>query len=151
MADKWEKTIVIIKPDAVERHLVGAILARFERAGFTILEMQLRTPSIYAWQDHYAEHKDKDHFYALTKRMSNRDAICILFGAIDAIRQARKLIGPTNTHEAPPGTIRGDFGRFSDIIADNLIHASDGPEAAEREYKFWLPERHWDDVEGKKP
>lgn len=141
MADRWEETLIILKPDALERHVVGEILTRFEKAGFRLLHMALRTPSMAVWEDHYAEHKGKSHFYALCKRMSDRDVICVCLGAIDAIRQARKLIGPTDTHEAPPGTIRGDYGRFTDIIADNLIHASSDTEAANRELRFWFPER----------
>lgn len=134
-----EHTLVIIKPDAVERGLVGEIIARFEAAGFAIRRMRfLQLPADLA-RHFYAEHMDKPHFGRLIDYMTSGPACFLELERGNAIERARRLAGATDPDEAAPGTIRGDFGID---LPRNSVHASDCVEAAEREIALVFgPER----------
>lgn len=125
-----EETLIILKPDCIEQGVVGEVLSRFERAGFVIADakmMQMEAPLL---REHYAHVADKPFFPEIEAFMSSRPVLVLLLRAEDAIRKARELLGPTNSKEAPAGTIRGDLG--TDMMR-NIAHASDAPETAAAE------------------
>lgn len=130
--------LLILKPDAVDRHLVGKILARFEEAGFDIIDMKYGAFSKEHWSNHYAEHSEKPHFDALCSRMADRDVLAVYLSGQNGIERARRMIGCTNALEAAPGTIRGDFGNRTAVVADNLVHVSDSPASADHEIQLWF-------------
>ena len=133
-----EPTFVMFKPDAVERGLVGKILSRFEDAGMVIANLSIDVDLGRSFlEEHYAEHKDKPFFDNLVRSMMNRKVILMEMWGLDIVRRVRVMVGATNALEAVPGTIRGDWGES--LGAENLIHASDSPEAAERELNLWFP------------
>ncbi|MCD6362005.1 MAG: nucleoside-diphosphate kinase [Armatimonadetes bacterium] len=128
-----EETLVIIKPDATERGLVGEIVSRFEEAGFEIVQMRCEPASDELFREIYAEHRDKPHFEKLIAAVT-AGLVCFLrLRRDDAVRQARALVGPTDPREAPPGTIRADLALD---FRRNSVHASDSEEAARRELKL---------------
>jgi nucleoside-diphosphate kinase len=133
-----ERTLLILKPDAVQRHLIGEILARFEKRGMQIVGMKLMriTPAIA--EVHYEAHKAKPFYPGLVKFMTSSPVVVFAVQGKDAITVARKMMGATKAGQAEPGTIRGDFGLSNSY---NLIHGSDSPEAATRELGiFFKPE-----------
>jgi nucleoside-diphosphate kinase len=133
-----ERTLLILKPDAVQRHLIGEILARFEKRGMQIVGMKLMriTPAIA--EVHYEAHKSKPFYPGLVKFMTSSPVVVFAVAGKDAITVARKMMGATKAGTAEPGTIRGDFGLSNSF---NLIHGSDSPEAATRELGiFFKPE-----------
>jgi nucleoside-diphosphate kinase len=125
-----ERTLIILKPDAVQRGLTGAILSRFESRGFTIagMKMVLLRPQIL--EEHYAHIKDKPFFPGIAKFMSSCPVVVAVIEGKDAIDAVRAMCGPTNARKAAPGTIRGDL---SLSMQCNVIHASDSPETAQKE------------------
>ena len=132
-----EKTLVIIKPDGVQRGLVGEIIARLERRGLRIvgLKMMQVTPELAS--THYAEHHGKDFFEPLIKHITSSPVIVAIFEGQHAIEVVRNTIGSTNPAEADPGTIRGDLALMT---SRNLVHASDSPLTAEIEIpRFFSP------------
>lgn len=132
------RTLVIIKPDGVERALVGEILARFERKGLTLVAAQLRTLDRATLASHYAEHEGKGFYEDLMAFMTRSPAlVAVLEGPEDTWKLVRTLMGATNPRDAAPGTIRGDLGL---IVTENLVHGSDGAESAEREIGIFFPE-----------
>jgi nucleoside-diphosphate kinase len=133
-----ERTLLIAKPDAVQRHLVGEILSRFEQRGMQIVGMKMmRIPTSLA-ETHYEAHKGKPFYAGLVRFMTGSPVVVFAVAGIDAITVCRKMMGATNCTKAEPGTIRGDYGLSS---AFNLIHGSDSPEAATRELSlFFKPE-----------
>jgi nucleoside-diphosphate kinase len=135
---RYQSFIVILKPDAISRHLVGAIISRFERAGFDIIEARLDKFVEEMWMQHYIEHCGADHYEALCKHMANKPVMIMHVGGRAGINRARRMIGSTDPKDAAPGTIRGDFGNITGIIADNLVHVSDSMKSADREYKLWF-------------
>ena len=132
------RTLVICKPDAVERGYVGEILSRFERKGLTIARAELRTLDAATLAKHYEEHVGKGFYDDLVAFMSRSPAfVAVIEGPDDTFAMVRTLMGPTNPAVAPPGTIRGDFGTE---MTENLVHGSDSNESAEREIAIFFPE-----------
>ncbi|MCU1489732.1 MAG: nucleoside diphosphate kinase [Acidimicrobiaceae bacterium] len=131
------QTLVICKPDAVERGLVGTILERFERKGLSLVRGELRLIDAELARRHYAEHAERPFFGELVTFITRSPSfVFVLEGPQDTWRIVRTLMGPTNPADAPPGTIRGDFGT---LTSENLVHGSDGPESAAREIGLFFP------------
>ncbi len=131
------RTLVICKPDAVERGLVGEILGRFERKGLKLVAAELRLLDTATLDRHYEEHVGKGFYADLVAFMSRSPAlVAVVEGPDDTFAIVRTLMGPTNPASAPPGTIRGDFGT---IMTENLVHGSDSNESAEREIGIFFP------------
>ena len=131
-----EQTLLLIKPDGVERRLVGEILGRVERKGLTIAALELRTVSEKLARSHYAEHDGKPFFGSLVEFITSSPLVAAIIEGPRAIAAVRQLAGGTDPVEkALPGTIRGDFGLETQ---SNLVHGSDSPESAEREIALWF-------------
>jgi nucleoside-diphosphate kinase len=132
-----DRTFIICKPDAVERGLVGEILARFERRQLTIAAAELRTISTATAEQHYAEHVGKPFFPDLVSFITRGPAmLAVIEGPQDTWKVVRTMMGATNPRDAAPGTIRADLGIN---FTENLIHGSDGPESAAREIGLFFP------------
>jgi nucleoside-diphosphate kinase len=125
-----ERTLIILKPDAVQRGLCGRILGRFEEKGLQIAGMKLMRISQTLAETHYSPHKGKPFYDGLVKFMTSSPVIVLALEGKDAIAISRKMMGATFGSKAEPGTIRGDFGVSNSF---NLIHGSDSPESAQRE------------------
>jgi len=125
-----ERTLVFIKPDAIQRGLIGRILARFERKGLKIVGMKMLQVSAAQAKEIYGEHEGKDFYEPLVEFVTGGPLVAAVLEGLDAVAIVRKLIGPTFGPDAPAGTIRGDFGASRRY---NLIHGSDSPESAQRE------------------
>ncbi|MDT0307601.1 nucleoside-diphosphate kinase [Streptomyces sp. DSM 44917] len=133
-----QRTLVLLKPDAVSRGLIGEIVGRIERkAGWTIAALELRTLDRATLQAHYAEHVGRPFYEPLLEFMSSGPSVALVVEGERVIEGVRALAGPTDPIAAPPGSIRGDLGT---VVRENLIHASDSPESAERELKIFFPE-----------
>jgi nucleoside-diphosphate kinase len=133
-----ERTLIIFKPDAVQRGLCGEILSRFERKGFQVVGMKFMKLPQQLVETHYEPHKGKPFYPGLVKFMTSSPVVVLALEAKDAIVVARKMMGATFGSKAEPGTIRGDFGVSNSF---NLIHGSDSPESASRELGlFFKPE-----------
>jgi nucleoside-diphosphate kinase len=130
-----ERTLVLIKPDGVRRGLVGEVIARIERKGLAIRELQMRTLDTQTAQEHYAEHTDKPFFGELVSFITSGPLVALAVEGPDAVRAMRVLMGATNPIDAAPGSIRGDFAT---IITENIVHGSDSPASAERELKLFF-------------
>lgn len=131
------RTLVICKPDAVERGYVGEIISRFERKGLRLVAAELRQLDSETLARHYEEHVGKGFYDDLVAFMSRSPAfVAVVEGPEDTFAIVRTLMGPTNPAAAPPGTIRGDFGT---IMTENLVHGSDSNESAEREIAIFFP------------
>jgi nucleoside-diphosphate kinase len=130
-----EKTVVLIKPDAVERKLAGEILARFEQRGLEIREARLLTVGRSLADEHYAEHREKPFFGELVEFITSGPTLALVLEGESAISVVRTTMGATNPTDAAPGTIRGDFAL---AMPDNLVHGSDSPESAQREISLWF-------------
>ncbi|MEZ5406396.1 MAG: nucleoside-diphosphate kinase [Acidimicrobiales bacterium] len=131
------RTLVICKPDAVERGYVGEIISRFERKGLRLVAAELRQLDTETLGRHYEEHVGKGFYDDLVAFMSRSPAfVAVVEGPEDTFAIVRTLMGPTNPAAAPPGTIRGDFGT---IMTENLVHGSDSNESAEREIAIFFP------------
>ena len=134
----WERTLVIIKPEAVERGLIGEILARFERKNLKITRLKDgRIPREVA-REHYRHHADKPFFEGLLDAITAGPVVFAVVEGPSAIAHVRNLVGATNPVEATPGSIRGDFARE---LPYNMVHASDSPQTAEEEIRrFFGPD-----------
>ena len=133
-----ERTLIILKPDAVQRGLVGTVLARFEERGFSIAGMKMVVLSQSQLTEHYAHIADKPFFPGIAKFMSSSPVVVAVIEGKDAVQVARDMCGPTNARKAASGTIRGDF---SLSMQCNVIHASDSLETAQKEVaRFFKPE-----------
>jgi len=133
-----ERTLVICKPDAVERGLVGEIVGRLERKGLRLVAGSLRVVDADTAAQHYAEHQGKGFYEELIAFITRSPSfVMVVEGPTDTWRIVRTLMGPTDPATAPPGTIRGDFGT---ILSENLVHGSDSAEAAAREIAIFFPE-----------
>lgn len=132
-----ERTLIVIKPDAVKRGLIGRIISRFEDKGFKILALKLVNMNEEMAKEFYSVHKDKPFFNDLVNFITSGSVVAAILEGREAIKVVRKIIGTTRSYEAEPGTIRGDFGLG---ITDNVIHASDSPESFEREAKVIFKE-----------
>jgi len=132
-----DRTLVLCKPDAVERGLVGEIIARFERKGLTLVAAELRAVDTATAEAHYAEHKDKPFFGELLEFITRSPVMAmVLEGPEDTFKVVRTMMGATNPRESAPGTIRGDLAIE---MTENLVHGSDSPESAAREIAIWFP------------
>lgn len=132
-----QRTLVLLKPDALQRGLAGEILARFERKGLRVAGMKyMQVPQQVAAQ-HYAEHRERPFFGSLLQFITGSPLIALVLEGDEAIAVVRGLIGATDGRKAAPGTIRGDFSLSK---SNNLVHASDSAESATRELGIWFPE-----------
>jgi nucleoside-diphosphate kinase len=132
-----DRTLVICKPDAVERGLVGAIISRLEQKGLRLVSAELRQIDQVIAASHYDEHREKPFFTELVEFITRSPALfMVVEGPGDTWRVVRTLMGATNPKDAAPGTIRGDFALE---VTENLVHGSDGPEAAQREIALFFP------------
>lgn len=132
-----ERTLILAKPDAVERNLTGEILARFERRGLKLRAARLCLVSTELGETHYAEHRWRPFFAELVQFITSGPTLAMVLEGEGAVAVARKTIGATNPTEAEPGTLRGDYAL---AMPNNLVHASDTLEAAEREIELWFPD-----------
>jgi nucleoside-diphosphate kinase len=132
-----QKTLVIVKPDAVRRGLVGEIIVRLEEKGLHIVDGRFFTIDRDLAGRHYAEHTEKPFFGDLVDFITSGPVLALVVEGHEAVSVVRTLMGPTNPVEAPPGTIRGDFALE---ITENLVHGSDSPESARRELSLFFPE-----------
>jgi nucleoside-diphosphate kinase len=130
-----ERTLVLIKPDAVQRGLAGEILGRFEARGLAIRAAQLVQVDRELAEQHYAEHAEKPFFGELVAFITSAPTLALALEGESAISVVRTTMGATNPTDAIPGTIRGDLAL---AMPDNLVHGSDSPESAERELQLWF-------------
>jgi nucleoside-diphosphate kinase len=137
MADTLQRTLVLLKPDAVRRGLVGAILRRFEDRGLTIVALDLRTIDAGMADRHYAEHVERDFYPPLRAFVTSGPLVALVLEGDQAVEVVRGINGATDGRKAAPGTIRGDYSLSN---RENLVHGSDSAESAEREISLWFPE-----------
>ena len=131
------RTLILLKPDAVERQLVGSIVSRFETKGLKIVAMELRTLDAATLERHYEEHKGKGFYPELVSLMSRGPVVAMVVeGPEDTWEILRNMMGATNPRNAAPGTIRGDYGT---LFTENLIHGSDSAASAAREIGIFFP------------
>lgn len=133
-----ERTLVIIKPDGVQRGLVGEIIGRLEARGLKIVGLDLRTIESDVASRHYGEHKGKPFYDGLIEYITSGPSVLMVLEGPNAVSVVRATMGKTNPVEAAPGTIRGDLGLMT---GRNLIHGSDGPESAQREVALFFGDR----------
>ncbi|MDZ4773246.1 MAG: nucleoside-diphosphate kinase [Planctomycetota bacterium] len=133
-----ERTLVLLKPDCIQRFLGGEVIARFEKKGLKIVGMKMRQFDRALLEKHYAAHKERPFFAGLVKFMGSGPAVAIAIEGKDAIEVVRKLMGKTNSRQAEPGTIRGDLAMS---FSTNLVHGSDSPEAAAQELQLFFPDK----------
>ncbi|WP_216853534.1 nucleoside-diphosphate kinase [Phytoactinopolyspora halotolerans] len=131
-----ERTLVLIKPDAVQRGLVGEIISRYERKGLAIVAMDQRTIDASQSDAHYAEHVDKPFYPGLREFITSGPLVALVLEGDQAIDVVRQMNGATDSRTAAPGTIRGDLSLSK---SENLVHASDSPDSAKRELAIWFP------------
>jgi nucleoside-diphosphate kinase len=140
MSAQIEETLVLVKPDGVERGLTGEILRRIEAKGYQIADVRMMTPSRDLLVAHYAEHEGKPFFEPLVEFMASGPVVAIRVRGQRVIEGFRSLAGTTDPSTAAPGTIRGDLGRdWGAAVQRNLVHGSDAPESAARELGLWFP------------
>lgn len=132
-----QRTLILVKPDGVQRRLIGEVIARIERKGLDIVALELRTIPRDTAEQHYAEHTDKPFFGSLVDFITSGPLVAMVVEGPDAVKAMRGLMGATNPIDALPGSIRGDFATE---IGENIVHGSDSPESAEREVKLFFPE-----------
>ncbi|MGH2580767.1 MAG: nucleoside-diphosphate kinase [Actinomycetota bacterium] len=130
-----ESTLLIVKPDAVRRGLIGEVLRRVEAKGLRLAELRMITIERVAAEEHYGEHREKPFFDELVGFIGSGPVVVARVEGERAVPVLRSLIGPTDPALAPPGTIRGDYGL---IITENLVHGSDSNESAERELNLFF-------------
>ena len=132
-----ERTLVLIKPDAVKRHLIGEVVSRIERKGLAVAALELRNVGDELARKHYAEHDGKPFFDSLLEFITSGPVVAAIVEGPRAISAFRQIAGGTDPVEkAAPGTIRGDLAL---VTQDNLVHGSDSPESAAREIELWFP------------
>lgn len=130
-----EDTFVMVKPDGVRRGLVGEVVSRFERKGLKLEHIRQLVISEETSHIHYGEHTDKTFFGELVEFITSGPVVAMWWSGESAVSVARTLMGPTNPADAPPGTIRGDFGL---MVTENIVHGSDSPESAKRELDIFF-------------
>jgi nucleoside-diphosphate kinase len=148
-----ERTLVLVKPDGVERGLVGSVLHRIERVGLTLAAVESRAPDRDLVAAHYDDLADEPFYDDLVDYVTGGPVVAAVFEGVEAVTEVRKLVGETAPQDAAPGTIRGDFAHVSYGHADtagkpvkNLVHASE-PGSAEKELDIWFPDREFLEVE----
>ena len=147
-----ERTLILLKPDAVQRQIVGQVIARFENAGLKLVGMKM------VWMDktfskkHYAAHIEKTFYVGLENFMTEGPVVALVIQGLHAVSLVRKLVGSTEPHKAPPGTIRGDYCHHSYEYTDkkgiairNVVHASGSPEEAKVEVALWFTDKELHD------
>lgn len=135
-----EKTFLMVKPDGVQRGLIGEIVSRFEKKGFQLVAAKLMTIPNELAEEHYAEHREKPFFGELVQFITSGPVFAMVWQGENIVATARQMMGATNPVDAAPGTIRGDYGVQ---VGMNLIHGSDSKESAEREINlFFAEEEH---------
>jgi nucleoside-diphosphate kinase len=132
-----ERTFIMVKPDGVQRNLIGEIVSRFEKKGFQLVGAKLMQVSRELAEQHYAEHKERPFFGELVDFITSGPVFAMVWEGENVIAAARQMMGKTNPQEAAPGTIRGDFGL---TVGKNVIHGSDSPQSAEREINLFFKE-----------
>lgn len=132
MKSKLQQSLIILKPDGVQRGLVGEIISRFEHKGLKIIGMKMLHLTDKLLEEHYAHHKDKPFFPGVVRFMKSAPSVFVVVEGLDCVEVVRKMCGPTHGGQAPAGTIRGDF---SLSVQCNVIHASDSAEGAEKEIR----------------
>ena len=132
-----QRTLVLLKPDAVRRGLVGAIVERFEDRGLRIVRLELRTIDGALADRHYAEHVERDFYPPLREFVTSGPLVAMVVEGDSAVDVVRAINGATDGRKAAPGTIRGDYSLSN---RENLVHGSDSPESAEREMGIWFPD-----------
>lgn len=130
-----ERTLVLVKPDGVQRLLAGRIITRFEERGLKIVGLKLLQADRALAERHYAVHRERPFFSGLVEFMTSRPLVAMALEGPNAISIVRAMVGATRPNEADPGTIRGDYALET---AQNLVHASDGPETAQMELALWF-------------
>jgi nucleoside-diphosphate kinase len=130
-----ERTLILVKPNGVERGLVGEVIARFERRGFTLKGLKLLQVSTELAEEHYEEHRDKPFFGGLVTFLTSSPIVAMVVEGISAVQVARDMMGATDPTKAAPGTIRGDYALE---IGENVVHGSDAIESAEREIALYF-------------
>ncbi|MBI1349084.1 nucleoside-diphosphate kinase [bacterium] len=130
-----ERTLVLLKPDAVARRLCGEVIGRFEKRGLKLVGMKLMQVTPELSKQHYAEHVSKPFYPQLEEFITSGPIVALALEGPEAITVVRTMMGPTNGRSAAPGTIRGDFGLSRQM---NLVHGSDGPDAATRELAIYF-------------
>ncbi|MEX2486841.1 MAG: nucleoside-diphosphate kinase [Nitriliruptoraceae bacterium] len=133
-----QQTLILVKPDGVRRGLVGEVISRIERKGYTIEALELRTLEREVAETHYAEHRERPFFGELVDFITSAPLVAMCVSGPDVIASMRTLMGATNPIEAAPGTIRGDYAT---VIGENIVHGSDSPESAARELEIFFPGR----------
>ena len=137
MTENVQRTLIILKPDAVQRAIVGELIARFERRGLRIAALRLAKVDRGLAEKHYEIHKGKFFYDDLVKTISAAPVVAAVLEGPNAIAVVRAMVGATRPHEAVPGTIRGDYAL---VGLRNLVHASDAPETAASEIALWFPD-----------
>ena len=132
-----ERTLILVKPDAVRRNLIGEVISRVERKGLRVIAMDLRTIDKVTAETHYAEHAQQSFFADVVAFITGGPAVALVAEGERAIEAFRSLAGLTDPVKAAPGTIRGDYALE---VGENMVHGSDSPEAAAREMKIFVPE-----------
>jgi nucleoside-diphosphate kinase len=130
-----ERTLVLLKPDCVQRRLMGQMIARFENKGLNIVAMKMLRMTTALARRHYAEHVDKSFYPGLEAYITSAPLVALIVEGREAIRVVRAMVGDTSGLKASPGTIRGDYSCSRQM---NLVHASDGPDAARREIELYF-------------
>jgi nucleoside-diphosphate kinase len=130
-----ERTFIMVKPDGVERGLVGEVISRFEKKGFTLERMRMLTPTSEIATEHYAEHVDKPFFGELLEFITRGSVVAMEWSGEEAVASARNIMGATNPANAAPGSIRGDL---ASLLTENIVHGSDSVESAQRELSIWF-------------
>ena len=139
-----ERTLVLLKPDCVQRRLMGQVIARFENKGLNIIAMKMLQVTPDLAKQHYAEHVEKPFYPGLEAFITGAPVLAMIIQGLDVIQVVRDMLGPTSGLKAPGGTIRGDFSSSRQM---NLVHASDGPEAATREIDLYFDQNDVCDYE----
>jgi nucleoside-diphosphate kinase len=130
-----QQTLILLKPDAVQRRLVGEVIARFERKGLRLVALKLLKPSRELAEKHYAVHKGKPFYESLLSFLTSGPTVAMVLEGREAVAASRALMGLTDGAKSPPGTIRGDFGLS---VQNNLVHGSDSHENAVAEVELWF-------------
>merc|ERR1711956_140902 len=146
MAGNRERTFIMLKPDAVQRGLVGEIIKRFEQKGFKLVAMKMMHASVEHLEEHYSDLKGKGFFPGLIKYMNSGPVVPMVWEGLNVVKTGRVMLGETNPAASAPGTIRGDF---SIQVGRNICHGSDAVESAKKEIALWFKEEQlvkWDPV-----
>lgn len=140
MASQVERTLILVKPDGVERCLIGEVIRRFEARGLKIVAMKLLRAPRATVEEHYAEHRERPFFNDVVNYLCSGPVVALALEGESAIKAARAMMGATNSAEAAPGTIRGDFALS---IERNIVHGSADGDAAERELRIWFSDEEY--------